>query len=92
MAHRTLPPRGVELDDDAQLLLAEAARLNDQVDETLAARHAAKAAGGVEYKLALDRHRRAMQELADFRAYWRAIGEAAGVRSGVRVEHNDGSV
>ena len=71
------------------LVAAEAARLEAQRDEREAELRA-ETKGTVAHSLAKRRFDDAMRELAEFRRYWRQIGEVTGTRTGIAVENNTG--
>lgn len=72
---------------DEELMLEEADRLENQYHARLAEMNA-ETKGTVAHSMAKRRFNSAMQELADFRSYWRSIGTALGLRTGVAVENN----
>jgi hypothetical protein len=72
---------------DEELMLEEADRLEVQYHARLAEMNALEK-GSVAHSMAKRRFNSAMQELADFRSYWRNIGAALGLRTGVSVQNN----
>ena len=70
-----------------EMVADEAARLEAQRDAREAEMRA-ETKGTVAYSLAKRRFDDAMRELAEFRKYWRAIGEVTGGRTGIHVENN----
>lgn len=72
---------------DHEALLTEANRLTEQRDVREAELRATDK-GTTTYSIAKRRFDSAMQELADFRSYWRKIGEVTGQRTGVVVQNN----